>query len=274
MVPYGFPRPQGAPQIWRKICFAFAAAALTLAVACSAPPSPPEDPATDAPSAAPQASQSPSSKAEPDSEPQVSAAQPAAPEQVVTQQEAVEPAAPEPEIRELKMEDFFVGDPTPPAPVPDAPRSWHKLARDGIHDPRSEALPYLQQPREALSVLPAGKAGNLVDWVSALRQGDIAPWSGLRRSAKMEILDRDIVLTDTKNMPTVTFPHLVHSEWLACSSCHDQLFVAQRGANDIRMRDILAGKSCGLCHGKVAFPADRCFQCHDGPRPGMKSSAS
>ncbi len=165
----------------------------------------------------------------------------------------------------------------PPAPEPSppeflSPKSWASLARDGIHDPRGEALQFLQQPSEALSTLPSAKTGNYVNWVTALSSGAIRPRAGIRKSAMMEVLDSNILLTDTKTMPTVTFSHGIHSEWLACSNCHDRLFVAQRGANDIRMRDILKGQSCGECHGSVAFPASECFRCHDGPRPGKQSA--
>ena len=83
----------------------------------------------------------------------------------------------------------------------------------------------------------------------------------------MEVLDQDILLADTKNMPVVTFPHRTHTEWLSCRNCHDWLFKAQHGANDISMSEIARGRACGLCHGKVAFPATECFRCHNGPRP-------
>ena len=143
---------------------------------------------------------------------------------------------------------------------------WRGLAYDGIHD--GDAISILQEPRSALRSLPREGAGNYVDWVAALRTGAIRPRARVGGQGSMETLDQDILMTDTKNMPYVTFPHLAHTEWLSCRNCHDWLFKAQIGANDFSMTDIARGRACGLCHGKVAFPATECFRCHDGPRPG------
>ena len=46
---------------------------------------------------------------------------------------------------------------------------WLTLQEDNLHDPEAPALEVLQQPAEALSVLPPDTAGNKVDWVRALR---------------------------------------------------------------------------------------------------------
>ena len=145
---------------------------------------------------------------------------------------------------------------------------WRSLAYDGIHDPESDAVRVLQQPRSALRSLPRGRSGNLIDWASALNDGVIRPRARAGSQGQMEVLDLDILLTDTKNMPVVTFPHRTHTEWLSCRNCHEWLFKSQLGANDISMADIARGRACGLCHGKVSFPPTDCFRCHDGPRPG------
>lgn len=149
--------------------------------------------------------------------------------------------------------------------------SWRKLAKDGLHDLSNPGLQYLQNPREALSGLPAGKSGNFVDWVQALNTGAIQPRARLHGGGTMELLDLDVILTDTKNMPTVTFAHKTHTQWLGCKQCHEQPFVSQKGANNMIMADIFAGKFCGKCHGRVSFPLTQCFDCHDGARPGQAS---
>jgi len=144
---------------------------------------------------------------------------------------------------------------------------WRSLAYDGIHERGADAIGLLQEPRSALRSLPRGRSGNLIDWAAALNQGVIRPRARVGSQGQMEVLDLDIVLADTKNMPVVTFPHRTHTEWLSCKNCHDWLFKAQKGANNISMTDIARGRACGLCHGKVAFPAVDCFRCHNGPRP-------
>jgi len=149
----------------------------------------------------------------------------------------------------------------------DAKSPWRSLAYDGIHESGSDAIGVLQEPRSALRGLPRANSGNFIDWAAALREGAIRPRARTGGQGRIEVLDLDILLADTKNMPVVTFPHRTHTEWLACRNCHDWLFKAQRGANDISMTDIARGRACGLCHGKVAFPATECFRCHDGPRP-------
>ncbi|HER33907.1 MAG TPA: hypothetical protein ENO19_00365, partial [Halothiobacillaceae bacterium] len=58
----------------------------------------------------------------------------------------------------------------PPEPV-----LWKPLTEDGLHDPSNPALPLLQEPKEALSVLPRANEGNNVDWVAALEEGYIDP---------------------------------------------------------------------------------------------------
>jgi c(7)-type cytochrome triheme protein len=150
----------------------------------------------------------------------------------------------------------------------DGKSPWRSLAHDGIHDREGDAIGVLQEPRSALRGLPRGRSGNYIDWAGALKEGAIRPRARAGRQGQMEVLDLDILLADTKNMPTVTFPHRTHTEWLSCKNCHDWLFKPQKGANDISMTDIARGRACGLCHGKVAFPATDCFRCHNGPRPG------
>lgn len=143
---------------------------------------------------------------------------------------------------------------------------WRPLVADNLHDPANPALKLLQEPAEALSVLAPSQEGNFVDWVAALRSGQIAPRTNIYPGTKIRVLDLDVLLTDTAAMPVVRFPHRPHTEWLDCSNCHDKIFVAKRGANPINMYRILQGEFCGQCHGAVSFPLTECRRCHSVPR--------
>ena len=156
-------------------------------------------------------------------------------------------------------------EPTPPPPAePAVP--WKLLTRDDLHDTENPSLGLLQEPAEALSVLPPAQEGNFVDWVAALRDGHISPRTNIHPETKIRVLDLDILMTDTAAMPVVRFPHRPHTEWLDCSNCHDKIFVAIRGANPVTMFKILEGEYCGQCHGAVSFPLTQCQRCHSVPR--------
>ncbi len=148
----------------------------------------------------------------------------------------------------------------------DAARQWKPLAADGLHDPESSALGRLQQPSEALSVLPAANAGNQVDWVKALREKRIQPRTHIDSQAPIKLLDSEVLMTKTGDMALVRFPHRAHTEWLDCSNCHDKLFATKAGATPVTMLSILQGEYCGRCHGAVSFPLTECARCHNTPR--------
>ena len=136
------------------------------------------------------------------------------------------------------------------------------LGKDGIHDPRNSSVEIFQPPHVAMKGFPRDSAG-LINWVETIDKGLIAPRADLLGNAQMKPLDMDIIFTDTGAMPNVRFPHKAHTAWLDCSSCHPTIFKQQKGANNIAMNDILQGKYCGLCHGKVAFaPTLNCARCH------------
>lgn len=65
-----------------------------------------------------------------------------------------------------------------------------------------------------------------------------------------------------------TFSHASHAGMygIGCQDCHKpDGFAYQRGASDINMTDMNAGKNCGECHieGGMATPADQCSHCHN-----------
>lgn len=148
---------------------------------------------------------------------------------------------------------------------------WLPLAKDGVHDPAGPAIGILQEPREALSVLPPDTVGNQVRWVRALEEGHIKPRTHVRTAVELQTRDTEVILKNTGEMPMVRFPHRPHTAWLGCGSCHDELFKREAGTTRINMAMILQGEKCGLCHGAVAFPLTECARCHNverqvGPR--------
>lgn len=158
------------------------------------------------------------------------------------------------------------------ASEPHIPAPLTPLANDGIHDPANPAIVKLQDPKESMADFPKDRRGE-VDWVRALRSGVISP----RRSVDgndyggrevHQQMDLDIIFTDTQQMPHVRFPHLAHTEWLACSNCHPAIFIPQRGANNISMEKVLKGEFCGRCHDKVSFSLFVCERCHSVPHAG------
>jgi c(7)-type cytochrome triheme protein len=149
-----------------------------------------------------------------------------------------------------------------PAAASNAPPS-----EDGIHDPANPGTALLQWPSEAFQDLPKTSDGNLVDWVKALDEGLIAPWTDLYDpDAEPFIMDLVIVREVKGSMPDVVYSHRQHTEWLDCTNCHDDIFIPEKGANQMSMAGILLGQKCGACHGKVAFPVSDCRRCHSRPK--------
>jgi c(7)-type cytochrome triheme protein len=135
-----------------------------------------------------------------------------------------------------------------------------------FYDETSPAYEVLQKANEALARFPVDRLGH-VRWVQAMRDGVIDPRPSLRGGGSMEVLAQDVIMTNTRGMPYVRFPHAAHTELLACGNCHEAIFVAARGANPMTMNDIFLGKYCGVCHDKVAFSTFACEHCHNVPNP-------
>lgn len=159
--------------------------------------------------------------------------------------------------------------PPPPAEAPPPTRGGEALpGQDQFYDRTNPSYPLIQKANESLAKFPLDRKG-YVDWMEALRSGRIQPRADLRGEKTMEVLDLDVVMKDTKEMPYVVFPHRSHTLWLACSNCHSGIFEAKAGANDITMADIFKGRYCGVCHDRVAFitffSCDRCHRIAHGP---------
>ena len=138
-------------------------------------------------------------------------------------------------------------------------------------DPTNPDYRQLQNIEEATRHLPFD-ANGFPDWMLALNRGLIKPRASLSGQEKMEVLDLDVVMRNTKEMPYVRFPHRSHTEWLACSNCHPDPFPTKAGSSTIQMRNIFRGEYCGKCHDRVAFVTFfSCDRCHSQPRSGQPS---
>lgn len=134
---------------------------------------------------------------------------------------------------------------------------------DGIHDPTAPGTPLLQRPKEAFAAMSPGTSGNYVDWVKSLKDGAINPrYNKDDPKEEAVVFDLDIVREVKGSMPNVVYPHDRHTMWLDCSNCHPDIFIPEKGKNQISMAQILMGQKCGVCHGKVAFPVAECRKCH------------
>jgi c(7)-type cytochrome triheme protein len=109
--------------------------------------------------------------------------------------------------------------------------------------------------------------GSDVDWVAASRQGRIGPadvLEGVTPNRATMRIDRNVEIRSVGTwMNDVTFSHKRHVGWIACELCHPDVFpLGRRGVVRYRMDEMRAGRSCGACHGSVAFPLSTCQRCH------------
>lgn len=137
----------------------------------------------------------------------------------------------------------------------------------GIHDNINNAMNVLQNPTEAMANFPLDSRLQ-VDWVKTIKQELIEPRANITGEDEMLIMDMDILMKNTQNMPYVKFPHQQHTEWLDCSNCHPDIFIPREHANPVDMNKVLRGQYCGVCHGKVSFSMFVCERCHSVPHEG------
>jgi c(7)-type cytochrome triheme protein len=74
----------------------------------------------------------------------------------------------------------------------------------------------------------------------------------------------DEVNMQTKNVGKVVFSHSTHGAM--CTACHPQIFQKKSNSNNVGMKAMEKGQSCGACHnGKKTFSvAGNCATCHAG----------
>ncbi|GBE07311.1 hypothetical protein BMS3Bbin11_01135 [bacterium BMS3Bbin11] len=134
-----------------------------------------------------------------------------------------------------------------------------------LKDKSNVSYQIIQDPTTAMADFPHDDLGN-PDWVKTLRRGLITPRASIHGAGRMEVLDLNIIMKDTRQMAWVKFPHRAHTEWLACSNCHPSPFIKKTGANPITMELNFRGKYCGVCHDKVAFSVYNCDRCHNAEK--------
>lgn len=138
-----------------------------------------------------------------------------------------------------------------------------KMFDPWVPPPRPKSLPL------AMQGFPKDKYG-WPDWAAVIALGLIKPKDSLpgqtKDKEKEETFNGEITFKINDDfMANVIFPHKIHNEWLSCKICHPAIFKAKKGANLFTMYDIWAGKFCGRCHGKVAYPPKgwyNCNRCH------------
>ncbi len=91
-----------------------------------------------------------------------------------------------------------------------------------------------------------------------------AAWAGSLLAA-----DGDVVFQrqegKEQSTPPAVFPHWSHRIRYSCYACHPAIFEMKAAATATTMDDIMAGKSCGVCHnGKTAWAVsfETCTRCH------------
>jgi c(7)-type cytochrome triheme protein len=117
-----------------------------------------------------------------------------------------------------------------------------------------------------LKSFPQARFGNRIDWMKAEETGlvklkDAVEGISIKRQPIPSPKDFDIKST-ILGMPDIIFSHKIHSDINGCELCHPEIFGAKKGATKYTMQDIFAGKYCGSCHAKVAFPFYDCQLCH------------
>lgn len=112
-----------------------------------------------------------------------------------------------------------------------------------------------------LALLPTDRSGG-VDYVAAVREGIIRPRAGPSEADvdTFGVFAYDLYLSSGDG-PEAYFPHSTHREWLECVSCHPRVY--RNGRDSMSSGTAHGERSCGYCHGPVAFPIQSCERCHE-----------
>ncbi len=115
------------------------------------------------------------------------------------------------------------------------------------------------------AVLPLDRLG-AIEWNAMKTLGAYEPLktvSGINKETTLETRDNEILFEPSMDyIKGVVFSHRTHSAQALCSACHQTIFKDTLGANTVTMKDMSEGRSCGACHGKVAFKFADCNRCH------------
>ncbi len=122
---------------------------------------------------------------------------------------------------------------------------------------------------QCTSNFPRERFGNGIDWEKAensgmIRLNDYIEGVSIRRKPLNMPADTE-VKSKVQGLPDIIFSHKKHAVWNGCELCHPDIFDVKKGSTKYSMSEIFAGKYCGLCHDKVAFPNADCQRCHTKP---------
>lgn len=111
--------------------------------------------------------------------------------------------------------------------------------------------------------------GDKINWVASLSKRAVAPQNFLKTESREPSFDKELLLeAEWVKFPPAVFPHKAHTDWLACSNCHPEIFnIKKKTTQHFSMPLLMKGEFCGVCHLSVAFPMNDCKRCHPGFTP-------
>lgn len=121
--------------------------------------------------------------------------------------------------------------------------------------------------RDFAAQMPKERGGNGINWEQAESAGlihliDYIEGLSTKR-APMPTQKDFSISAKAEGVPEIIFSHKKHTVWNGCEVCHPDIFIGvKKGSEKYSMIDLFAGKYCGACHGKVAFPQNDCRRCH------------
>jgi c(7)-type cytochrome triheme protein len=106
-----------------------------------------------------------------------------------------------------------------------------------------------------------------IDWQAAEARGIVKPVDFLEgvsmRKEKLQSREDFTIKTNLDWVNPVYFSHEKHTVWNGCELCHPEIFpTVRKSAAHYTMYSNVAGRHCGACHLKVAFPLNNCAKCH------------
>lgn len=115
-------------------------------------------------------------------------------------------------------------------------------------------------------LFPRARFGDKINWLEVEEKGMIQLKDYLEgvsfEANPIKYASATELKSRVSEMPDIIFSHKKHSIWNGCELCHPDIFGVKKGSTIYSMQDIFAGKYCGACHGKVAFPNEDCRGCH------------
>lgn len=110
---------------------------------------------------------------------------------------------------------------------------------------------------------PRDKFG-FINWVKLDKTGAFKPLDSINAEEEVEGVKDNLIYFESSMgfMKGILFSHKIHSTWIKCTLCHEDVFKSELNANRIVMKEVLDGKHCGKCHGRVSFTFADCMRCH------------